>query len=189
MIRIHNDRNTLTHSFSFSQRILQQSQQPPLGFQPPPGPAMSGPPPPFSQMPMGQGPPPGPIPPFQDYSQPPPDFSMPPPTMYPPPGPPMGAGPPPVGLPPGPIPMGGGPPMMGVPPPGAPNALLDQQKLILQRVLQLTPQEIEGLPPAQREQVLQLQMQIVRVFHSPPPPKTLTNYLLKKSQLGAGMMP
>ena len=79
--------------------------------------------------------------------------------------------------------------MMGVPPPGAPNALLDQQKLILQRVLQLTPQEIEGLPPAQREQVLQLQMQIVRVFHSPTPPKTLTNYLLKKSQLGAGMMP
>jgi len=34
---------------------------------------------------------------------------------------------------------------------------LEQQKALLQQVLSLTPEQINSLPPAQRQQVLQLQ--------------------------------
>ena len=88
--------------------------------------------------------------------------------MPPPPGPGM-PGPPPAGMPgpggmppppPGAAPPGAAPPPAGPPPPaGLPPNLDEQQRQLLMQVLQLTPEQINALPPDQRASILQLKAQ------------------------------
>ena len=48
----------------------------------------------------------------------------------------------------------------GGPPAGAPPAVSAEQQALLDQVMRLTPEQIAGLPPTQREQVLALQAQL-----------------------------
>jgi len=76
----------------------------------------------------------------------------------------------PSNFPPAPQPPSQGPPHLGVPPQAFPvNAPTPQPQMfvppqhsqqLLQQVLQLTPQQIDNLPPVQRAQVKQLQEQL-----------------------------
>eukprot|EP00897_Mesotaenium_endlicherianum_P001130 jgi/Mesen1/11017/ME000098S10404 len=71
----------------------------------------------------------------------------------------------PVQLGPQPVPQQQAPPPFSQPPPQQAQALpqsqvnmdLEQQKALLQQVMNLTPEQINSLPPDQRAQVLQLQ--------------------------------
>lgn len=42
---------------------------------------------------------------------------------------------------------------------------VDQQKILLQQILMLTPQQIEKLSPAQREQIMMIQRQAGGLLH------------------------
>eukprot|EP01116_Phalansterium_solitarium_P004141 TRINITY_DN15039_c0_g1_i1.p1 TRINITY_DN15039_c0_g1~~TRINITY_DN15039_c0_g1_i1.p1 ORF type:complete len:377 (-),score=102.32 TRINITY_DN15039_c0_g1_i1:160-1290(-) len=136
--------------------MQQQQQQMPAPAAPPqqmpPQPPMMAQQPPVMQPGFPGGPPPG----FPG--------GLPPPPQQPPPLP-MGfpGGPPPqfAGMPPAP-PMG---PAAGAflpnMPTGTDAASLEQQAMLLQQVVNLTPEMISTLPPEQREQIQQLRQQLL----------------------------
>jgi len=63
---------------------------------------------------------------------------------------------PPVPMQPAPVPMESSAP---TPAPPQPPQLDEQQRMLLQQVLQLTPEQIDALPPDQRASILQLKAQ------------------------------
>lgn len=81
------------------------------------------------------------------------DFGSFPPNFGPPPGVPLGPGGPmrDRGFPPPPLPSG--PPL----PRSAPLPIDPEHQELIQRVLRLTPEQIQQLPPQQRQQILELQ--------------------------------
>lgn len=131
------------------------------------------------EFPYGDGPPPRSGPPSAPIHREPPPRGWDRHGSYPPPhgrsAPPSGPhgphpghrGPPPARRG-GPISHAhGGPAPHGVPAPhgapiglGGPSASMEQQKALLRQVMQLTPEEVNRLSPAQRQQVLELQRQI-----------------------------
>ena len=145
----------------------QQQQQPPLPQQhqpqlhppPPPPPPQQQPvhppqamvqqvPPPPIQQPLVPPPPPPP----QGLPQGPAQVSPPPPPMMAPPRQAPSMPPSTSGQPPPPPPVA--PPVAAAAPPRAsPSAQELEQQALLQQVMQLTPQQIEGLPADQRAQI------------------------------------
>lgn len=62
--------------------------------------------------------------------------------------------------PPGPLPLGAGQMPLGNQPPRVAPLTPEAEQALLQQVMSLTPDQINGLPPEQRQQVLQLQQML-----------------------------